>query len=55
MFYTNKVNNIKDIFKKTSLTPEFKIRKHLVKHPLKCFTEVTDDDINKTRELMMSF
>ena len=44
-FYTNNVKTIRDNFKKSSLTPEFKTRKQLIKHPLDYFTEVTDDDI----------
>ena len=47
IFYINKVKNIKDNFKKSSITTEFKIRKQLIKYPLEHFTEVTNDDIIK--------
>ena len=46
-FYTNKVTNIRDNFKKSSKTTDFKIRKQLIKYPLEHFTEVTNDDIIK--------
>ena len=45
--YTNKVTNIRDNFKKSSKTTDFKIRKQLIKYPLEHFTEVTNDDIIK--------
>ena len=38
---------MRDNFKKSSLTPEFKARKQVIKNLLEYFTEVTDDDISK--------
>ena len=46
-FYTNKIMNIRDNFKKSPITPEFKIKKQLINQLLEYFTEVTNDDIIK--------
>ena len=46
-FFTIKVKTIRDDFKRWSLTPEFKTSKELIKYPSDCFTEATDDGINK--------
>ena len=45
LFYTNKVTIIRDNFKMSSITTDFKIRKQLIKCPLEHFTGVTNDDI----------